>query len=166
MATSKKESPNYDVVVIGGGPAGSAASIQCARAGLNVALIERLLFPRNHPGETLHPGIEPLLRQLDVWEEVLAADFPRHVGQWIQWAGQPRFEPFGVDENGLWLGFQAWRADFDAILLERARQVGVQVLQPCRALQAIVNNGRVRGVLTSQGAVRAHFVVDASGDRH
>ncbi len=69
----------YDVIILGGGPAGSATAIICAQHGLQVALLERDKFPRNRPGETLHPGVEPLLGQLGVLEEILNADFIREL---------------------------------------------------------------------------------------
>lgn len=83
----------------------------------------------------------------------------------VQWNGAPRYEPFGADDSGPWRGFQAWRADFDAILLQHARRWGVQVLQPCRALSDLMDKDRVAGIVTSQGPVQAEFVVDAAGDR-
>lgn len=160
--------PKYNpaIVIIGAGPGGSAAAIQCARAGLCVTLIERDEFPRERRGETLHPGVEPLLRQLGVLEEVLAAGFLRHKGNWITWNSSSRFEPFGEDEHGSWRGYQAWRADFDMILLNRARQSGVRVIQPCRAEAPLLEGELVRGVKTSAGSISSDFVIDAAGDRH
>jgi flavin-dependent dehydrogenase len=158
-----------DVVVVGGGPSGSAAAITCAGAGaeLRVVLVERSRFPRDAPGETLHPGVEPLLRRLGVADEVLAAGFLRHEGHWVRWegAGPPRFEPFGRDAEGPWRGFQAGREVFDALLLARARALGVEVLQPCPISDVIVDGGRVAGVETPAGPIRARFVVDATGRR-
>ncbi len=153
-------------LVLGGGPAGCAAAILCAQRGLPVALLERTRFPRHRPGETLHPGIEPLLEQLGLADAVRAAGFLRHAGIRVQWAGARRFEPFGADEQGPWLGFQAWRADFDAIMLERARAVGVRVHQPCRALQPLLDGGRVVGVATTDGPLYAPVIVDAAGGSH
>ena len=154
------------MTVVGGGPGGTAAAIMCARAGLRVALLERECFPRERPGETLHPGVEPLLEQLGVLTEVLAAGFPRHDGNWITWGGAARFEAFGADGRGPWLGFQAWRADFDAILLERARSLGVRVVQPCRAVRPLREGARVCGVRTDAGDVASAYVIDAAGGRH
>lgn len=159
-------SKEVEVIVVGGGPAGSAAAIKCVQSGLSVTIIEAEQFPREHPGETLHPGIEPLLEQLGVAQPVLAAGFLRHQGNWVQWEGESRFVPFGADEAGPWYGFQAWRADFDALLLNHAKNLGVEVLQPCRALQPIVSDSRVIGVITSQGALHSSFVIDAAGSRH
>ena len=155
-----------DVAIVGAGPAGTATAISCARAGLRAVILERERFPRERPGETLHPGIEPLLRKLGVLERVSRAGFLRHEGIWVCWDSLPRFVPYGADGAEPWRGFQAWRAELDAILLERARELGAEVLQPCRVLEPIVSAGRVVGVETSTGAVEARFVVDAAGSRH
>ena len=53
-----------DVIVIGGGPAGSAASTMLARKGWQVTLLERERFPRDHVGESLLPASIPVLEEL------------------------------------------------------------------------------------------------------
>ena len=153
----------HDVVVIGAGPGGTAAAIACAQANLQVVLLEKLPFPRDRPGETLHPGVEPLLQQLGVWPAVQQAKFIRHPGIVVTNAQGQQFTPFGADVSGSWLGFQAWRAEFDAILLAQARHCGVEIIQPCQALQPILTAGRVTGVQTDLGAFPARFTIDASG---
>src|SRR5277367_4267436 len=95
-----------DVAVIGGGPAGSAAAIGCASRGLRVVLLERERFTRERPGETLHPGIEPLMAQLGLADRLAGVTGARHAGIWIEWGGPRRFEPFGGDATGPWTGFQ------------------------------------------------------------
>ncbi len=152
-----------DVVVVGGGPAGGAAAIACATRGLNVVLCEREPPGRDRPGETLHPGVEPLLRQLGIADRLADAVGARHAGIWIEWGGPRRFEAFGADASGPWTGFQVWRADFDAILLARARELGVEVRQPCAVTGALMRDGTPRGVRTTAGAITARMVVDASG---
>jgi flavin-dependent dehydrogenase len=154
-----------DIVVIGGGPAGSATAIICARAGLRVTLVERSAFPRQVPGDTLHPGVLPLLRTLGVENQVLAAGFVRHEGHCVKWDGPPRFVPFGSDSKGLWRGLQAWRPRFDAILLERVRQLGVCIEQPSQPRLLRRGWGKVIGIVTDQGPLDANFVVDATGTR-
>lgn len=154
------------IAIAGSGPSGTAAAIWLAQMGFRVVIVERESFPRYHPGETLHPGIEPLLLQLGVAEEVLAAGFLRHEGNWVKWEGEGQFVPFGADEKGNWQGFQAWRADFDAILLQRAIALGVEVRQPCRVLQPIISENRIRGIVTSEGELPASFVIDAAGGQH
>ncbi|TYS22768.1 NAD(P)/FAD-dependent oxidoreductase [Bacillus subtilis] len=158
-------SKSYDphVIVVGSGPSGVATAISCALKGLKVVIIESESFPRYRPGETLHPGIDPLLKELGVIKQVQLAGFIRHRGHWIKWDGEQHFAPF--NEATSWLGYQAFGSDFDAILLERAISLGVEVLQPCRALRPLVSNNRVIGVLTSNGEIRASVVVDATGRR-
>src|SRR5262245_17413725 len=155
----------FDAVVLGGGPSGSAAAITCASAGLRVALVERSAFPRPAPGETLHPGALPLLRRLGVEDEVLAAGFLRHEGHFVRWGGPEQFVPFGSDGGGPWLGLQAWRPTFDAILLDHARRLGVCVEQPARPRRVRAAGGSVAGVVSDGGALAARYVVDATGRR-
>jgi flavin-dependent dehydrogenase len=158
---------NCDVVVIGSGAAGSAAAIAAAQLGLEVILLEAQAFPRSRPGETLHPGVEPLLQQMGVLNAVLSAGFLRHTGNWVQWEGDRQFMTFGEDESGAWQGFQAVRSSFDALLLGQAQALGVTVFHPCRALGLLTDdNGRVVGVKTTQGKLRSAAVVDAAGGNH
>ncbi|MFJ4194023.1 NAD(P)/FAD-dependent oxidoreductase [Pseudomonas sp. NPDC089534] len=154
---------HFDVVVVGGGPAGSAAAIGCAQRGWRVALIERRAFPRFRPGESLHPGIEPLLQQLGVAERLCREDALRFDGHWVQWNGPPQFNGFGGDGNGRWRGFQIAGAQLDDALLQRAAALGVTVLQPHRAQRVLVHQRRVIGVDTDTGPLFASYVLDASG---
>jgi flavin-dependent dehydrogenase len=124
-----------------------------------VVLIEREVFARERPGETLHPGIEPILTQLGLGDRLPAATGARHDGIWIEWGGPPRFEPFGNDASGPWSGFQVWRADFDASMLSRARELGVDVRQPAAAT-GLLEEG---GVVTDAGPIPARMLVDATG---
>ncbi|MFD2883782.1 NAD(P)-binding protein [Pseudomonas lini] len=62
-------------MIVGAGPAGSAAAIFCAQHGLRVALLEQSAVCRDRPGETLPPGIEPLLQQLGIAHEIFAGEF-------------------------------------------------------------------------------------------
>jgi flavin-dependent dehydrogenase len=156
-----------DILVLGAGPAGCAAAICAARAGWRVMVLERALFPRHRPGETLHPGVEPILRQLGVAAAVEAAGFLRHPGFWVQWGTESlRFEAYGHDQNGSWHGYQANRAVLDTLLLQAACKAGVQLRQPCRA-QALLRTpqGWVAGVRTDQGDILASVVIDATGRR-
>ena len=89
-----------DVVIVGAGPGGIATAICCARAGLEVVVLDRERSRRERPGETLHPGIEALLGELGVLERVLKAGFLRHDGIWVHWHGPWRFVPYGADAAG------------------------------------------------------------------
>jgi flavin-dependent dehydrogenase len=156
----------FDVVVVGAGPAGCAAAIACADEGLDVAVVERAAFPRHRPGESLPPGVETILAQLGAVDVLHRADVLRYPGVWIRWGDKPRFQPFGGDAAGPWLGFQVDRADLDTALLARARSLGVEVHQPCRALRLLSREGRVAGVATSHGPLDARWVIDAAGSGH
>ncbi len=164
LGTKENSVSDCDVLVIGGGPAGTSAAIRIALGGLRVVLIERSIFPRHRPGESLHPGIEPLLMQLGVWERVERAGFIRHSGIQFQHKGRVAFNAFGSDANGPWLGFQAWRADFDQMLLERALELGVKVWQPCAVQKVVCQEGRVVGVECDRGSIRAYFTIDSTGN--
>jgi flavin-dependent dehydrogenase len=157
-----------DVVVVGGGPAGSAAAILCAQNDLDTIIIEREKFPREHPGETVHPGIEPLLKQLGVFDKVLSAGFIRHSGNWVNWGNKKQFISFGKDNSEQWKGYQLWRSEFDSILLNRALELGVKILQPCHVFKPLLNENKntIVGVSTSNGKIYSSFVVDASGSQH
>jgi flavin-dependent dehydrogenase len=155
-----------DVAVVGGGPAGCAAAIWCALVGLKVALLEAESFPRHRPGESLHPGVLTILRQLGVDREVEQADFLRYPGQTVAWGSEPQFQAFGGDADGAWMGLQAIRERFDAILLSRTEALGAMVLQPCSAQSPLMRGGRVVGIDSSGGPVQSRFVIDATGGRH
>jgi flavin-dependent dehydrogenase len=171
---------NYKVIIVGAGPAGSAAAIWCAKFGFHTVIVESAKFPRNRPGETLHPGVESLFEELGVKEDIQAAKFIRHRGIWTRWNSGKRevdknknnnndwkLITFGEDEKGPWLGYQAWRARLDSILLQRAQKCGVCVLQPCQALDVMLDyNRKVIGIKTTCGNFLADFVIDAAGGIH
>lgn len=156
-------SVDADVVVVGGGPAGSATAIACAVRGLRVILCEREVSGRHRPGETLHPGIEPLLAQLGVLDRLPQVNGARHAGVWIEWSGPRRFEAFGGDAEGPWHGFQVSRAEFDAMLLDRARALGVQVRERCAATGVLKRADALCAVNTELGDIATTMVVDATG---
>jgi flavin-dependent dehydrogenase len=156
-----------DVVIVGSGPSGSAAAIWCAKLGLNVTLIERSTYPKDKPGESLHPGVEPLFDLIGVSEHIKSANFVRHYGISVQWSERdPILALFGYDKNGPWLGYQAPRAKLDKILIEHAKRTGVKIGQPCSASDIILDKDRIVGVKTSQGDQLARFIIDASGSTH
>jgi flavin-dependent dehydrogenase len=148
----------FDVLVIGGGPAGASAAIRAAKGGLNVAVIERAAFPRDVPGEALHPQAEAIFRKLGVAKEIAARDFIRAPGWILQHRG--RHPVLFADRGKLRFGYQAWRADLDMILLNRARGLGATILQPLRVIGA---NLAERFAQTDQGKIQFRYLVDATG---
>jgi len=155
-----------DILIVGGGPAGCAAAITARKAGLDVVLLEARATPVCVPGETLHPGIESIFAHLGIRDRICAAGFHRQRGIWVEWGAPRVFEPYGDDTNGPWLGFQVDRAKFSALLLDAVRARGVSVLQSHRAICILRERERVIGVGTTEGELRARWVIDAGGGRH
>lgn len=153
-----------EVLIVGGGPAGCAAAIACAQAGLRTTLIERDAHTRDRPGEALHPGVEPLLRELGVEEDLHRATRARFAGVWIAWDGAPRFEAFGADDDGTpWLGFQVSRARLDEALRMRAGELGAECVLACGAESVEVGDDGIAVRLEDGCTLRAAMLIDASG---
>lgn len=155
-----------DVVVVGGGPAGCATALWAGRRGLRVQLLHRPDRDAYRPGETLHPGIEPLLRQLGAEQALLGPGFPRHAGHTVEWSGGRSFQAYGNDATGPWLGFQACRQTLDHGLRATVRQAGITMTETTRVDPVVIRDGNVAGVRHSSGVTRASVVVDAAGARH
>jgi flavin-dependent dehydrogenase len=155
-----------DVAILGAGPAGTAAAITLATAGADVVLCEGAAFPRFRPGETLHPGIQPIFERLGVGELVAKSPFSRFAGIQIEKGRKRERAPFGGEKSAPWLGFHAPRESLDQILLAGALRCGARLRQPCRAREIISERGAIRGVITDGGAIRAQWVIDAAGSSH
>jgi flavin-dependent dehydrogenase len=163
MATTLATPPTRaDVVVAGGGPAGSTISCLLAGLGYRVVLLEKRRFPRHQIGESLTPSILPVLDFLGVRPRVEAAGFLRMIGHTVCWGSpQPRTSYYSADHSRR--GFQAWRADFDQMLLDHARGGGVQVIEGRAVNYVGLDEGAGVMLRTRQGPIAAAFFVDASG---
>jgi flavin-dependent dehydrogenase len=161
-----------DVIVAGGGPAGSAAAAWLARSGHRVILIERDRFPRFHIGESLLPSVNDVLTAIGVDDLVRRAGFPQKWGATFM-TGDGRVERYAdfavapdVRTPQTW---QVPRAAFDHLLLRHAATSGAEVRERHRVLDVVFDDGGV--TVTVQGmengaaphAVRAQAIVDASG---
>jgi flavin-dependent dehydrogenase len=151
---------SFDVCIAGGGPAGSSMALRMARLGYRVCLIERRRFPRRHLGESLSPGVLPLLAALGIENAVESAALRRVESVAVRW-GAERF-----DRTDLEGGFIADRAVFDSCLLNHARAAGAEILQPATLVRRRLDGGEWHLSVESEGRTqtfRAAFLVDARG---
>jgi flavin-dependent dehydrogenase len=154
------------LAILGAGPASSAAAITAAASGLDVVVLDRAAEIDDKPGETLHPGIEPLLARLGVLDRVMQEGFLRHDGYFVESASARTYSAYGADTRGPWRGFQALRRRFDSILLDAAAGRGASVVRPVRAREPILRDGRVCGLELDSASISARFVIDAAGGAH
>ena len=118
-----------DVVVIGGGPAGSVAATLLADAGHRVLVLERELFPRYHIGESLLSATLPILDAIGATPAIERHGFLHKPGGTFQWGRQrdPWSFLFREDPGGRPHAFQVVRSEFDKLLLDHSRESGAEV---------------------------------------
>ncbi|MFA1550266.1 NAD(P)/FAD-dependent oxidoreductase [Actinomadura chokoriensis] len=176
---------DFDVAIIGGGPAGSTAASYLAKAGLSCAVFESEIFPRPHVGESLVPATTPVLDEIGALPLIEQAGFPRKYGAAWTSAAEPGIPHLGF--TGLTEGFRAAtvefgerdqpgveqaytyhvdRAQFDTLLLQHAQSLGAKVFEGIRVRSVDLDPGR-SAVNFAMGprelTLRARIVVDASG---
>nr|ADU56156.1 hypothetical protein CA915-35 [uncultured organism CA915] len=163
----------FDVVIAGGGPAGSTVATLVAMQGHRVLMLDREVFPRFQVGESLLPAtIHRVCRMLGVTDE-LAAEFRVKSGGTFRWGSGPQPWNFSFADSprltaATSFAYQAERRRFDEILLRNAQRKGVEVREGCPVTGVIEGGDRVIGLrYTDPGGgeheVAASWVVDASG---
>jgi len=160
-----------DVVVIGGGPAGSTVSALIAQQGYKVQLFERERFPRFHIGESLIPETYWVLKRLGMLEKMQKSRFVKKYSvQFVNAMGKLS-APFYFWDNKPHECSQTWqvvRSEFDLMMLNNAREHGVEAHEGVRVRDVLFEGERAVGVKLqmadgSTREVRARVIVDASG---
>ena len=159
---------DFDVVVIGGGPAGSTVGGFLTKMGRRVLVLEKERFPRHHIGESMIASTIDVLAEIGLEPKLHAAGFPVKSGGCFIWGESDlpwciRFEEI----PGRPTSYQVKRDVFDKILLDHVAEMGADVRQEARVNEVLVEDGRVVGVsfehLGTTHEARAQYVVDASG---
>src|SRR5207245_5967837 len=162
---------DFDFAVAGGGPAGSSAAISLGQLGHLVVLFVRGAFPRVHIGESLLSTANDAFAALGVTKQIESASFPAKWGaRLFTHDGQSgRYVDFtDVREVTRPQTYQVCREEFDRILLDRAREVGVDVREACNVTgceftpDAAILDVASRGN-TAAARVRVRALVDATG---
>jgi flavin-dependent dehydrogenase len=157
------------VIIVGGGPAGSAAASLLARSGKKVLLLEKEVFPRFHIGESLLPFSHRVLIRIEAWEKVKkagfmvkpGAEFVLSNGRSLQrfWFADCLAEPY--DKT-----FQVERSRFDSLLLDHAKESGASVLLGSVARGFQEGPDGVEVEYERAGAIeraRGQWLIDATG---
>jgi flavin-dependent dehydrogenase len=160
---------NCDVVVIGGGPAGSMAATFLSQKGYDVVLLEKHKHPRPHVGENIIPHFWKYADLAKVSEKILAENFIQKAGGTVVWNGTIRrmsFRDFGYKRPA----YHVERALFDRILLQNAQEQGVKVWEEVVVSEVNLDDSYHRQTVKykvlndkGKGEIFCRFVVDASG---
>ena len=162
---------NYDVIVVGGGPAGSTVASILAREGRKVVLFEKERFPRHHIGESLMTDTYFTFQRMGLLEKLKQSPFVRKYSvQFANPAGRESrpFYFFEANHHESAVTWQVTRAQFDLMLIEHAVDQGATVYQETPIKRVLFDGERAYGVEArmADGSVQqfeAPVVVDASG---
>lgn len=157
---------HFDVLLLGGGPAGTAAALTLARAGMRVAVLERSAYDELRVGETFPPNVCAPLQSLGVWETFRRAGHCEAPGIVSCWGSDEPFEndflfnPFGC-------GWHVDRVRFDRMLAEAAQTAGAELFLNTRVTRCKLTaddlwrvNAESNG---DQFELRGDWLIDATG---
>lgn len=160
---------NYDVIIIGGGPAGSSAAIRLRKAGVNVALFEKETFPRPHVGESLVPFCFDLFKELGILEDIKKTAVRKPGVRFINKNGSQSttycFKNILTGENQL--SFHVLREEFDKQLLDKAKKDGANIFENHKVSNVDLSNPKQAVISVDNGREKkeytARFLIDATG---
>lgn len=161
----------WDVIIIGGGPAGSTAATTLAQAGRRVLVLEKEKFPRFHIGESLLPYNRAIFDALGVWPKIESAGFMKKRGAQFLMGNGP--EKTRLDfTSGSFTEFptavQVERSKFDNLLLQHSRENGAEVREESLVISHRITDSGVTVKYRSAADGTEHeaaaaFLMDASG---
>ncbi|MBY0268431.1 MAG: FAD-dependent oxidoreductase [Burkholderiales bacterium] len=160
-----------DVLVIGGGPAGSTAAALLAQRGYRVTLLEKAHHPRFHIGESLLPANLPLLDKLGVADAVKTIGMEKWGAEFVSpWHDHKQpFEFAEAMDKSMPMAYQVRRSEFDEILIRNAARKNTRVAEGCLVRDVNFLPGNEGALVQarhddgSNETVRTRFVIDASG---
>lgn len=169
MSHPAPDATSCDVLIVGGGPAGSSMATLLARQGRSVVLLEKEHHPRFHIGESLLPANGPLFDALGVRDEVERIGMRKWGVEFVSpQHGQPSFIEFGdAWDRSMPYAWQVRRSELDEILFRHAARSGARAIEGCQVRQVQFDDQGATVTAQDEGGAervfRARFVVDASG---
>jgi menaquinone-9 beta-reductase len=154
----------FDVLVVGGRCAGAPLAADLAGRGLRVCVVDRARFPSEVPStHMIHPCGVARLARLGLMDRLLATGAPPLTrGSFVVDHVRIRAEPEVMARfEAPWLCIR--RVVLDTLLIEAAEEAGARVLRETTVEGLVVEDGRVRGVRTTKGVLKAPLVVGADG---
>jgi len=159
-----------DVLVVGGGPAGSTIAAFLAQKGRHVVILEKDRFPRFHIGESLLPYNNGIFEEMGVKETLEAAGFPRKLGAQFHLSNGSKSLKLCF-RNGRFTrhisSIQVERSKFDHILLKHARSSGAEVREGYTVTKCVNDRNHVSVTARDENGktetFEARFLIDASG---
>ena len=163
-----------DVVIVGGGPGGSACAMFLAREGIKPTIVEAESFPRYHIGESMSGELGDLLRKLGLEEEMLKRKYPKKQGVKVYGptGKSPWFVPIMVRDSDWKLfdqfSWQVRRSDFDKLMQDTAVARGANLVKGKATKPLLKDDGSVRGVQVRMGDghsenIESEVLLDCSG---
>jgi flavin-dependent dehydrogenase len=163
----------FDVVIIGGGPAGTTCGTRFAQRGRKVLILERSRFPRFHIGESITAFGFTVFKDLGVFDELKDINYVEKKGLEFVMHDRTRKVYFGRGKDGeVQWAFQMARGKLDQVLLENARKKGVEIREEHLVKRVLFEGDRAVGLeykdLTSSDPDQVHqvygkWIIDASG---